>query len=224
MHYPVPECATLAEGDWVHRVPRALAALGVGLYNPIACPRATHVQLRSLQGNVVTLCAAKLRHRDTCRLTLPHTTPWHGHHGPHHPFHDNCDPWRAAVRECLNQCADEHLHYCRRELGPTEHPGWRNALVHLFHTTGTRDPRLRLSPKVPGSARLDDYRPIALGQLDMKLLTGPLTQRITEVLTRHGVVIDWQQGALPGCNTAPPPPVRGAATAPAGKAQLRLLL
>ena len=38
----------------------------------------------------------------------------------------------------------------------------------------------------------------------MKLLTGPLTQRITEVLTRHGVVSDWQQGALPGSSTGPP--------------------
>ena len=57
---------------------------------------------------------------------------------------DNDDPWPTAVRECLNQCADEHLHYCRREQEPTNHPGWRDALVHLFHTTGTRDPRLRL--------------------------------------------------------------------------------
>ena len=67
-----------------------------------------------------------------------------------------------------------------------------------------RDVHIWLSPKIPGSARLDDYRPIALGQLDMKLLTGPLTQRITEVLTRHGVISDWQQGALPGSNTGPP--------------------
>ena len=67
-----------------------------------------------------------------------------------------------------------------------------------------RDAQIWLSPKVPGSARLDDYRPIVLGQLDMKLLTGLLTQGITEVLTRHGVVSDWQQGALPGFNTGPP--------------------
>ena len=66
-----------------------------------------------------------------------------------------------------------------------------------------RDAHIWLSPKVPGSARLDDYRPIALGQLDMKLLTGPLSQRITEVLTRHGVVSDWQQGALSGSSTGP---------------------
>ena len=66
-----------------------------------------------------------------------------------------------------------------------------------------RDAQIWPSPKVPGPARLDDYRPIALGQLDMKLLTGPLSQRITEVLTRHGVVSDWQQGALPGSNTGP---------------------
>ena len=144
MHYPVPEFATLAGGDWVHRIPQALAALGVGLYNPIACPRAAHVQLQYPPGNIVTLRTIKLRHRDTCRLTVPHTTPWHGHHGPRHPFPDNDDPWPMAVRECLNQCTDEHLHYCRREQEPTNHPGWRHALVHLFHTTGTGDPRLRL--------------------------------------------------------------------------------
>ena len=55
-----------------------------------------------------------------------------------------------------------------------------------------------------GSAKLGDYRPTALCQLDMKLLTGLLTERITEVLRRHGVVSDWQQGALSGSNTGPP--------------------
>ena len=135
VHYPVPEFATLAGVDWVHCIPLA---------HPIACPRAAHVQLQSPAGNIVRLRTAKLRHRNTCHLTVPHTTPWHGHHGPHHPFPDNDDPWPMAVRECLNQCADEHLHYCRREQEPTNHPRWRDALVHLFHTTGTRDPRLRL--------------------------------------------------------------------------------
>ena len=144
VHYPVPEFATLAGGDWVHRIPRALAPLGVGLYNPIACPRAAHVQLQSPPGNIVTLRTAELRHRNPCRLTVPHTTPLHGHHRPHHPFPDNDNPWPALVRERLNQCADEHLHYCRRKQEPTDHPGWCDALVHLFHTTGTRDPRLRL--------------------------------------------------------------------------------
>ena len=144
VHYPVPEFATLAGGDWVHRIARALAALGVGLYNPVAFLRAAHVQLQSPPGNILTLRIAKLRHRDTCRLTVQHTTPWHGHHGPHHPFPDNDDPWPTAVRECLNQCADEHLHYRRRVQEPTNHPRWRDALVHLFHTTGTRDPRPRL--------------------------------------------------------------------------------
>ena len=144
VHYPFLEFATLAGGDWVHRIPRALDALGGGLSNPIACPRAAHVQLQSPPGNIITLRTVKLRHRDTCRLTVLHTTPWHGHHGPRHPFPDNDDPWTTAVRKCVNQCADEHLHYCRREHEPTNHPGWRDALVHLFHTTGTRDPRLRL--------------------------------------------------------------------------------
>ena len=40
-----------------------------------------------------------------------------------------------------------------------------------------RDAHIWLSSKVPGHARLDDHWPIALGQLDMKLLTGLLTQR-----------------------------------------------
>ena len=85
-----------------------------------------------------------------------------------------------------------------------------------------RDAHIWLSPKVPGSARLDESGPIALGQLDMKLLTGPLTQRITEVLTRHGVVSDWQQGALPGSNTGPP--LFMAQRQLEGKAKLRFLL
>ena len=144
VHYPVPEFATLAGGDCIHRIPPALAALGVRLYNPIACPRAGHVQLQSPPGNIITLRTAKLRHRDTCRLTIPHTMLWHGHHGPHHPLPDNDNPWQTAVRECLNQCADEHFHYFCRKQEPNNEPAWHNALVKLFHTTGTRDPRLRL--------------------------------------------------------------------------------
>ena len=142
--YPVPEFVTLTKGDWVQRILRALAALEVGLYNPIAAPGAADVQLQSPPGDVVTLRTAKLGHRDTRRLMVPHTTPWHGHHGPYHPFTDNDDPWPAAVRKCLNQCADEHLHYCRRAQGPNDHPGCRDALVDFSQTTGTRDPRLRL--------------------------------------------------------------------------------
>ena len=74
VYYPVPGFSTLAGGDWVHRRPRAMAALGVGLYNPIACPRAAHIQVQPPPGNSVTLRTAKLRHRDTCRLTVPHKT------------------------------------------------------------------------------------------------------------------------------------------------------
>ena len=64
VHYPVPEFATLAGGDWVQRIPQALVALGLGLYNPITCSRAAHVQLQSQPGNIVTLRTAKLRQRD----------------------------------------------------------------------------------------------------------------------------------------------------------------
>ena len=60
------------------------------------------------------------------------------------PLPQQRQPVADVGGECLNQCADEHLHYCRREQEPTKHPGWRDALIHLFHTTGTRDPRRRL--------------------------------------------------------------------------------
>ena len=51
---------------------------------------------------------------------------------------------------------------------------------------------------------MHNYQPVALGELDMKLLGGPLTGRITEVLTRHSLVSDWQRGALPASNTGLP--------------------
>ena len=88
-------------------------------------------------------CVAPSCDSNTCRLTVKQTTSWHGHHALHHPFRDKDDPWPAAVREFLNQCADEHLHYCCREQGLTDHPSWRDPLVNLFHIAGTQDPRLR---------------------------------------------------------------------------------
>ena len=137
----------LAGCDSFNRIPRAPAALGVGLYNFIECPREVHFELQSPPGEVVALPSARLRHRDTFRFAVPYATLWHGHRGPHHPFLDKDDPWPAAVRECLNQCGDKQLHYCRRKQGPSDRPGWRGALVNLFHTSSTPDPRLRLSPR-----------------------------------------------------------------------------
>ena len=67
-------------------------------------------------------------------------------------------------------------------------------LVHSYRAilrgapppTNWRDAHIWLSPKVPGSAKLDDHRPIGVGELHMRLLTGILTQHIAEVLTRYG--------------------------------------
>ena len=59
------------------------------------------------------------------------------------------------MQECLRQWADEHLHYCCREQGPTDHPSWRDALVNWFHTSGTQTLRLRLIH--PTSAKQDAY-------------------------------------------------------------------
>ena len=83
---------------------------GSGAIQPDRVPQGSTRPTTAPPGNIVTLRTGKLRHRDTCRLTVRHTTPWHGHHGPHHPFPENNDPWPAAVQKCLNQCADEQLH------------------------------------------------------------------------------------------------------------------
>ena len=85
VHYPVPEFTSLVGGDWINRIPRALAALVVGPYNPIECLRAAHMQQQTPRSNVITLRTAKSQHRDTCRLTVPYATPWHGHHRPYNP-------------------------------------------------------------------------------------------------------------------------------------------
>ena len=155
VHYPVPDFATLAGGRLGPPRTPGPRSSGGGALQPNRVPKGSPAQVQSPPGNVVTLRTAKLWHRDTCHLTVPHTTRWHGSHGPHHPFPENDDPWPAAVRECLNQCADEHLHYCCREQGPTDHPGWRDALVQLFHTISTRDSCLRLVH--PTRARQDAH-------------------------------------------------------------------
>ena len=85
VHYPVPEFTSLLGGNWINRIPQAVAALDVGLYNPIECPRGADFQLQSPPGIVITLRTAKLRHCITCRLTLPYAMPWRGHHGPTTP-------------------------------------------------------------------------------------------------------------------------------------------
>ena len=64
------------------------------------------------------------------------------------------------------------------------------------------DAHIWLSPEVPGSARLDDYRPIALGRLDMKLLTGSLTARASRRCSHD---TEWSATGSRGPSPAPIP-------------------
>ena len=59
-----------------------------------------------------------------------------------------------------------------------------------------------LVPKGTATGNLDEYRPIALGQQDMRMLMSPLMRRFTAVLARKGLVADWQFGAMPGSTAA----------------------
>ena len=59
-----------------------------------------------------------------------------------------------------------------------------------------------LMPKGTATSNLDEYRPIALGQQDMRILMTPLIRRFTAVLARKGLAADWQFGAMPGSTAA----------------------
>ena len=61
-----------------------------------------------------------------------------------------------------------------------------------------------LMPKGTATSNLDEYRPIALGQQDMRMLMTPLLRRFTAVLARKGLAADWQFGAMPGSTAAAP--------------------
>ena len=159
-----------------------LGRLGVGPYNPVACPRAAHIQPPSPPGRVVTLRTAKLRHRDSCHLFVPHRTPSHGHHGPHHPFPDNDNPWPAAVRECLNQCADEHLHYLIRSLRRKDvrmASGWRQDSVRM--ASGGRQGGVRMA----SGWRQDGVRMRQDGRQDAVRMMGSLASGWRQVAS------DW---------------------------------
>ena len=59
-----------------------------------------------------------------------------------------------------------------------------------------------LMPKGTATGNVDEYRQIALGQQDMRMLMTPLMRRFTAVLARKGLAADWQFGAMPGSTAA----------------------
>ena len=61
-----------------------------------------------------------------------------------------------------------------------------------------------LMPKGTATGNVDEYRPLALGQQDMRMLMTPLMRRFTAVLARKGLAADWQFGAMPGSTAAAP--------------------
>ena len=72
-----------------------------------------------------------------------------------------------------------------------------------------------LMPKATATGNLDEYRPIALGQQDMRMLMTPLMQSFTAVVARKLLAADWQFGAMPGSKAAArvPGPTQAAAWA-----------
>ena len=63
---------------------------------------------------------------------------------------------------------------------------------------------IRLMPKGTATGNLHEYRPIVLGQQDMRMLMTPLMRRFTAVLARKALAADWQFGAMPRSTAAAP--------------------
>ena len=61
-----------------------------------------------------------------------------------------------------------------------------------------------LMPKGTATGNVDECKPIALGQQDMRMLMTPLMRRFTAVVARKGLAADWQFGAMPGSTAAAP--------------------
>ena len=61
-----------------------------------------------------------------------------------------------------------------------------------------------LMPKGTATGNLEEYKPIALGHQDMRMLMTPLMRRFMAVLARKGLAADWQLGAMPGSTAAAP--------------------
>ena len=61
-----------------------------------------------------------------------------------------------------------------------------------------------LMPKGTATGNLHEYRPIVLGQQDMRMLMTPLMWRFTAVLARKALAADWQFGAMPHSTAAAP--------------------
>ena len=83
-------------------------------------------------------------------------------------------------------------------------------LVHAYRAIlrgadvpeSSREAIIWLMPKDTGTGNLDKYRPIALGQQDMRMLMTSLMRRFTAVLARKGLAAEWQFGAMPGSTAA----------------------
>ena len=84
------------------------------------------------------------------------------------------------------------VHVYRAILRGADVPeSWHEAIIWLI-------------PKGTATGNLDKYRPMALGQQDMRRLMTPLMRRFTAVLARKGLAADWQFGAMPGSTAAAP--------------------
>ena len=98
----------------------------------------------------------------------------------------------ALIEELPEPVQGLLVHAYRAILRGAEVPeSWHEAIIWLM-------------PKGTATGNLDAYRPIALGQQDMRMLMTPLMRRFTAVLARKGLAADWQFGAMPGSTAAAP--------------------
>ena len=98
----------------------------------------------------------------------------------------------ALIAELPERVQGLLVHAYRAILRGADVPeSWHEAIIWLM-------------PKGTATGNLDEYRPIALGQQDMRMLMTPLMRRFTAVVARKGLAADWQLGAMPGSTAAAP--------------------
>ena len=99
----------------------------------------------------------------------------------------------AALKAKLPEPVQGLLVHAYRAIlrGADVQESWHEAIIWLM-------------PKGTATGNLDECRPIALGQQDMRMLMTPLKRRFTAALARRGLAADWQFGAMPGSTAAAP--------------------
>ena len=101
-------------------------------------------------------------------------------------------PRLPLSRSCPSRCKGSWYEAYRMILRGAEVPElWHEVIIWMMR-------------KGMATGDLEAYRPIALGQQDMRMLMTPIMRGFTTVLAREGLAAEWHFGTMPGSTAAAP--------------------